>query len=88
MTLQEIKVRSDSEYLCQAMSMWVDGWIEDDGMRPNGQPVAHFGKLKEIHEAIDEMTYGDDGGLHFQFWHVPREENYEADALANSALDG
>lgn len=87
MTLQEIKIRSDSEYLCQAMSMWVGGWIEDDGLRPNGQPVAHFEKLKEIHEAIDEMTYGDGGGLQFQFWHVPRGENREADALANSALD-
>lgn len=87
MTLQEIKIRSDSEYLCQAMSMWVGGWIEDDGLRPNGQPVAHFEKLKEIHEALDEMTYGDGGGLQFQFWHVPRGENREADALANSALD-
>lgn len=87
MTLQEIKIRSDSEYLCQAMSMWVGGWVEDDGLRPNGQPVAHFEKLKEIHEAIDEMTYGDGGGLQFQFWHVPRGENHEADALANSALD-
>jgi ribonuclease HI len=88
MTLQEIKIRSDSEYLCQAMSMWVGGWIGDNGIRPNGQPVAHFGKLKEIHEAIDEMTYGDDGGLHFQFWHVPREDNREADALATSVLGG
>lgn len=87
LTLQEIKIRSDSEYLCQAMSMWVEEWIEDDGLRPNGQPVAHFEKLKEIHGAIDEMTYGDDGGLQFQFWHVPRGENREADALANSALD-
>lgn len=88
MTLQEIKIRSDSEYLCQAMSMWVEGWIEDDGMRPNGKTVAHFDKLKEIHEAIDDVTYGDGGGLHFQFWHVPREKNREADALANSVPDG
>lgn len=55
-------------------------------MRPNGQPVAHFEKLKEIHGAIDEMTYGGDGGLQSQFWLVPRGENREADALANSAL--
>ncbi|KAI3392417.1 hypothetical protein diail_5723 [Diaporthe ilicicola] len=88
MTLSDIKIRSDSGYLCQAMSMWVEGWIENDGLRPNGQPVAHFDKLKEIHETLDEMTYGDDGGLQFQFWHVPREENREADGLANSALDG
>ncbi|KAL1859071.1 hypothetical protein Daus18300_009711 [Diaporthe australafricana] len=88
MTLLDIKIRSDSEYLCQAMSMFMEGWIENDGLRPNGQPVAHFDKLKEIHEALDEMTYGDDGGLRFQFWHVPRDENREADGLARSALDG
>lgn len=33
MTLQEIRIRSDSEYVCQAMSIWVEGWIEDHGMR-------------------------------------------------------
>lgn len=66
--------------------MWVEGWIEDDGIRPNGQPVAHCGKLKEGHEAIDEMTYGDDGGLHFRFWHVPIDKNREAAALANDML--
>ncbi|KUI72376.1 Ribonuclease H1 [Cytospora mali] len=88
MTLQEIKIRCDSEYLCQAMSMWMEGWMENDGLRSNGQAVAHFDKLLEIQNKIDDMTYGDEGGLHFQFWNVPREENREADALANSALDG
>lgn len=88
MTLQDIKIRCDSEYLCQAMSMWIEGWIENDGLRSNGRAVAHFDKLREIHDKIDDMTYGDDGGLHLQFWNVPREENQEADELANSALDG
>lgn len=86
-TLLEIKIRSDSEYLCQAMSMWVGGWIKNDGLKQNGQPVAHFEKLKEIHEAIDEMVRGCLVGMQLQFWHVPRGENREADALANSALD-
>lgn len=87
MTLQDIKIRCDSEYLCKAMSMWMEGWVANDGRRSNGRAVAHFDKLQEIQEKIDDMTYGDDGGLSFQFWHVPREENEEADGLANSALD-
>lgn len=86
-TLQEIKIRSDSEYLCQAMSTWGEGQIGDNGLRPNGQPMAHFEKLHEIHDAIDEMTYCGGGGMQFQFRHVPRGENREADALANSALE-
>jgi len=86
-SLQDIKIRCDSEYLCQAMAMWMEGWIENGGRRSNGRPVAHFDKLKEIHDKIDEMTYGDDGGLRFGFWHVPRESNRAADELANQALD-
>jgi ribonuclease HI len=43
--------------------------------------------LKRIHERLDEMEYEDDGGIRVQFWHVPRERNQEADALANAALD-
>ncbi|KAK7732269.1 hypothetical protein SLS53_008558 [Cytospora paraplurivora] len=88
MSLQDIKIRCDSDYLCQAMSMWMEGWIENDGLRSNGRPVALFDKLREIQDKIDDMTYGGNGGLKFQFWHVPRAENKEADELANTALDG
>lgn len=68
--------------------MWIQDWIDYGGVRSNGQPVAHFEKLKEIHDTMDEMVYGDDGGLLIRFWPVPRRENREADALANMALDG
>ncbi|ROW07415.1 hypothetical protein VMCG_03838 [Cytospora schulzeri] len=88
MALQDIKIRCDSGYLCQAMSRWMEEWIENNGVRSNGRAVAHFDKLREIYGKIDDMTYGDEGGLHLQFWNVPREENREADELANSALDG
>lgn len=88
MALQDVKIRCDSEYLCQAMAMWMERWVEGGGRRADGRAVAHYDKLLEIHGKIDEMTYGDDGGLHFQFWNVPRGENREADELANSALDG
>jgi len=33
------------------------------------------------------MEYSDDGGREVQFWHIPRELNREADALANRAFD-
>jgi ribonuclease HI len=34
------------------------------------------------------MEYSDEaGGREVQFWHVPRDRNREADALANMALD-
>lgn len=86
-SLQRIHIKSDSLYLVRAMSEWMEGWIGNHGRNAEGRPVKHYAVLKEIHERLDEMTYDDDGGLDFKFWHVPREKNSEADALANQALD-
>jgi ribonuclease HI len=86
--LQEIRIRTDSAFLVNAMTVWMEDWIEDDGRNAQGRPVAHFQALKEMHERIEDMTYGDDGGLEFKFWKVPREDNREADALANRPLNG
>ncbi|KAJ2999174.1 hypothetical protein NUW58_g81 [Xylaria curta] len=84
--LQHFKIMSDSEYLVKTMSMWIEGWIDNGGLGSRGQPVAHFKKLQEIHETLDEMEYGG-SRINVQFRHVPRENNQEADRLANEALD-
>ncbi|OHF02924.1 hypothetical protein CORC01_01682 [Colletotrichum orchidophilum] len=85
-SLSQIKIATDSEYLAHAMSLWIGEWIENEGMTARGRNVAHFAVLRDLHEQLDEMTYGDDGGLNFMFWAIPREENKEADALANQAF--
>ncbi|KAK0609277.1 Ribonuclease H [Lasiodiplodia hormozganensis] len=84
--LSRIKIATDSKYLVQSMSKWIEGWIDNGGFNAQGDPVVHFEKLKELHERLDEMEYGDDGGLEIQFWHIPRDVNKEADALAGAAL--
>lgn len=86
-SLQHYYIRTDSSYLAKTFSEWIQNWIENGGKNSEGKRPAYFGTLKKIHERLDEMTYGDDGGMQFKFWHVPREENKEADALANGALD-
>ncbi|KAI6085181.1 ribonuclease H-like domain-containing protein [Hypoxylon rubiginosum] len=87
-TMTRFRIRTDSEYLMKALSLWIEGWIENGGRRAQGKPVAHYQVLKDIHERLEDMEYGEDGGMDFKFWHVPREKNREADALANQALDG
>ncbi|KAK7726418.1 hypothetical protein SLS57_003505 [Botryosphaeria dothidea] len=84
--LSRIKVATDSSFLVNAMSTWIEGWIENGGYNAEGKRVAHFNKLNELHERLDEMEYGDDGGIEIQFWHIPREMNREADALANATF--
>ncbi|GKT59590.1 NAD dependent epimerase [Colletotrichum tofieldiae] len=85
-SLSKIKIATDSEYLANAMSLWIGDWIENDGINARGHKVAHFETLKDLHERLDDMTYGDDGGLEIMFWPIPREENLEADKLANQAF--
>jgi len=86
--LSRIKIATDSSFLVNAMSQWMERWIENDGVGSNGRPVAHFKVLKDLHDTLDHMEYSDEaGGREVQFWHVPREMNREADALANKALD-
>ncbi|KAF2704177.1 ribonuclease H-like protein [Pleomassaria siparia CBS 279.74] len=85
--LSDIKIATDSSFLVKAMSEWVEGWIEAKGMGLNGRKVAHYERLKELHEKLDYMEYSDEGGIYVQLWHIPRSMNVEADALANAALD-
>jgi ribonuclease HI len=85
--LMYIKIATDSSFLVNAMSRWMERWIEDGGIESNGKEVAHFEYLKALHEKLDYMAYSDDGGREVQFWHVPRERNCEADRLANKALN-
>jgi ribonuclease HI len=86
--LSHIKFATDSIFLVDAMSRWMERWIEGDGVGSNGRQVAHFQVLKQLHETLDYMEYSDEaGGREAQFWHVSRDMNQEADALANMALD-
>ncbi|CAO2650720.1 Nn.00g020120.m01.CDS01 [Neocucurbitaria sp. VM-36] len=85
--LSEIKIATDSSFLVDAMSKWMEQWIENEGVGSSGTQVAHFEILEQLHEKLDYMEYSDDGGREVQFWQIPREMNREADALANRALD-
>ena len=86
--LSEIKIVTDSKYLVDSFTRWIEDWAENDGCSEQGKKIAHFDTLHAIHKRLDEMEYGDDGGIECQFWLQPRELNREADALANAALDG
>ncbi|KAK2030036.1 ribonuclease H-like protein [Colletotrichum zoysiae] len=85
-SLTNIKIATGSEYLANAMSLWIGDWIENEGTNARGHRVAHFETLRELHEQLDDMTYGDDGGLEVMFWSIPRGENQEAERLANEAF--
>ncbi|KAF4961838.1 hypothetical protein FSARC_10024 [Fusarium sarcochroum] len=86
LSISQIFIVSDSSYLVQAMSEWMEFWLENGGRNSRGQRVAHWEVLRDQHYRIEDMTYGEGGGLDFKFWHVPREMNWQADELANHAF--
>ncbi|KAK1992774.1 ribonuclease H-like protein [Colletotrichum falcatum] len=85
-SLSKVKIATGSEYLANAMTLWIGDWIDNEGTDARGRGVAHFEALRELHERLDDMTYGGDGGLEVMFWPIPREENQEAGKLANEAF--
>lgn len=85
--LNDVKIVTDSAFLVDSMSKWIYRWLESGGIGSTGRQVTYWEDFDIIHEKLDEMEHRDSGGIKVQFWHVPREKNREADALANAALD-
>ena len=84
----EIKIATNSAYLVDAMSLHIKGWIKNNGVGSRKKPIAHFERLKQLHEMLDDMEFGDNGGIEVEFWRVDKKDNTEAEALALSALFG
>jgi len=86
--LTRVKIATDSSFLVKAISQWIERWIKNGGVGSNGRQVAHFQVLRYLHKQLDRIGNGINGvGREIQLWHVPRNMNREADALANKALD-
>lgn len=84
-SITRVRIACDSEYLVDAMVFRIWDWITNRGYTNSGRPVAHFGRLVDIHEKLDELK--NDHGVKVKLWRLPREFNRDADALANRALD-
>ncbi|KAI7231533.1 hypothetical protein KC330_g6377 [Hortaea werneckii] len=83
--LSHVVIKTDSAYLFNAMTKWVFKWRNNDYINCRGRPVTNASLFKQLEaeiQALHKLNVG------VQFWHVRREENREADALANAALDG
>jgi hypothetical protein len=51
----------------------------------NSRPVVN----EDLHRCLDTAVLClNTLGVHVQFWHVPREQKWEADKLAKAALNG
>lgn len=67
------------------MTDWIKKWRENDYTNCRGLPVTNADMFRHLNETVNDLN---DMDVEVQFWHVRREENREADWLANAALDG
>ncbi|KAL8764945.1 MAG: hypothetical protein Q9203_006808 [Teloschistes exilis] len=83
--VQVLVVKSDSAYLVNSMTEYIDRWRKNGYKNVKGTAVANADLFVKIDKQINFL---DDLNTTVSFWHVPRMRNREADSLANDALDG
>ncbi|CAJ2506721.1 Uu.00g079070.m01.CDS01 [Anthostomella pinea] len=84
-TLEKLVIKSDSDYLVQAMTEWIFTWSENDYRDASGSPVQNADLFRRILTLVGKLDQ--ERKLKVLFWKVPRDENMDADRLANAALD-
>ena len=83
--VQHVIVKTDSKWLADSMREWVWRWEGRGGLNERGVLAAHWEVVKGLHGLI--KVFESERGVAVRFWWVRREENWEADGLANEALD-
>lgn len=75
-------IATDSEYVANGITTWVDAWLEHGWITSKGLPV----KNQDIWRCLlGEIERWDDNGLRIQFWRILRERNTQADRHAKLA---
>ncbi|KAG6995778.1 hypothetical protein G7Y79_00042g078830 [Physcia stellaris] len=81
---QTVIIRADSEYVVKGMTEWIFKWKRTGYLNARGQPVTNAALFREVDDLIGRL---EDAGICVLFWHVPREQNADANALVNAAFD-
>ncbi|KAJ7442492.1 ribonuclease H-like domain-containing protein [Mycena galericulata] len=80
-----ITVHTDSEYSVNCMNEWIERWIPY-WILQDGSPVKNRDLLEEAHNLRLRIEQSFNGAR-VNFKWVPREDNQQADKLANDACD-
>jgi ribonuclease HI len=83
--LSEVVIKTDSAYLVNSMTSYIIKWRNNDYTNARGLPVVNQDLFRELDVICNRLA---DIGVQARFWRVPRDQNMQADKLANAALDG
>lgn len=79
-----VDVYTDSSYVLNGITSWVDGWIAKGWVNSKGKPVANKELWLELLKERERFT---DLQFHKVKGHADNEGNNRADELANIAMD-
>ncbi|GAB4528817.1 MAG: hypothetical protein OHK0046_48100 [Anaerolineae bacterium] len=74
---QTVTLITDSQYVARGVNEWMSGWIERGWLTANKKPVANCALWEQLHGLL--------AGHQVTVAWVPREQNAEADGLAQEA---
>ena len=72
-----VQVFTDSNYVVKGANQWLSGWIARGWKNAHGQEIAHLALWQRLKSLLDQH--------HVTLTWVPREENNQADELAQQA---
>lgn len=78
-----VVLTTDSQYVRQGISNWLENWKKRSWKTSAGQPV----KNKELWQRLDDAAQYHDIDWHWVKGHSGHVENERVDALANRAID-
>jgi len=81
--ISTIVIVTDSDYVFQAMTCYVDKWRRNGYMNAKGEPVVNGDKFCQLNAMVEDL---EEDGVDVLFWRVNREFNGNADELAKSVL--
>ncbi len=79
-----VEITTDSVYVKDGITKWLDGWRARGWRTANKQPV----KNQDLWMRLAELVEGHEMHWHWVRGHTGHPENERADALANRGLDG
>ncbi|KAF7872478.1 hypothetical protein EAF04_003399 [Stromatinia cepivora] len=77
-------IMTDSTYVYESVTAWIWKWRQNNFQNSMGKPVVNGELIDRIDKTIFDLA---ERNICVRFWSVPREDNTEADKLANRALE-
>jgi ribonuclease HI len=82
--ITQVVIKTDSAYLVDGITWHIRKWRDNGYLNARGAPIVNRDLMQHLDQICNELV---EIGFKPRFWHVPREKNRQADALAKAAIN-